>query len=178
MRTSSSASPEPTITTGKHSIPQHGHIARCPLFLSTVWAKRRRAIDALSTSPLPSMRPRLHRRRLKAGAGLGTEPVSARPETGRRINRCAGSTVAPRTRSRATHPAHRPTTWLNGGAGSVVAGILATLCLTQRCRIDTIDGYAAEHCKRPHERQPLIRCDAGGRGRCAGYLMRPSARCA
>lgn len=88
MRTSSSASPEPTITTGKHSIPQHGHIARCPLFLSTVWAKRRRAIDALSTSPFPSMRPRLHRRRLKAGAGLGTEPVSARPETGRRINRC------------------------------------------------------------------------------------------
>lgn len=177
MRTSSSASPEPTITTGKHSIPQHGHIARCPLFLSTVWAKRRRAIDALSTSPFPSMRPRLHRRRLKAGAGLGTEPVSAPPETGRRINRCWVD-------GRATHaikgnpPRPSPDDVAAAARAQVVAGILATLCLTQRCRIDTIDGYAAEHCKRPHERQPLIRCDAGGRGRCAGYLMRPRARCA
>ena len=83
MRTSSSASPEPTITTGKHSIPQHVHIARCPLFLSTVGAKRRRAIDALSTSPSAvDCGRRLHRRRLKAGAGLATEPVYARPESG------------------------------------------------------------------------------------------------
>jgi hypothetical protein len=55
MHTSSSASPEPTITTGKHSIPRHGHIARYPLILSTVEAKGRRAIDALGTSPVPSI---------------------------------------------------------------------------------------------------------------------------